>query len=318
MLKHQSSTLTVMYESKSDKLFKEAQSFYHVCTKPIENGVLFEDETSMDMALNAMAITVFCTECRLLAFAVMSNHFHFIMEGSLPNCRLFFETFRRQMCKQLARSRSKELFRECEANYVPINSLTQLRDEIAYVVRNPFVARNNVNMFAYKWCSGYLYFNGLSSLFREGASATTMRYTQRRNFLRSRIADIDPRIMVVDSVALPSCFVDYKRTESFFESARDFQHCLLKNVESQVKIANRLGEDIRLDDHDLWGIVRSVCKNTYRVDSPRQLSISDKVELSKILKYQYRASNSQIARCSGMTVRDVDELFPLSAKEKRP
>jgi hypothetical protein len=32
----------------------------------------------MNLALNVIAIAVFVTGCRLLAFAVMSNHFHFL------------------------------------------------------------------------------------------------------------------------------------------------------------------------------------------------------------------------------------------------
>ena len=144
--------------STCERLFMEGDRFFHVCTKPIETDVYFRSEEEMNLALNAIAIAVFMSGCRLLAFAVMSNHFHFVIEGSEEVCDAFFNLFKSHLVKCMARVETKKLLKACEAHYVSIDNLRQLRDEIAYVVRNPFVARNNVNIFAYRWCSGYLYF----------------------------------------------------------------------------------------------------------------------------------------------------------------
>ena len=42
---------------------------------------------------------------------------------------------------------------------VDIEDKWQFQNELAYIVRNPFVAMKDVNPLAYPWCSGYLYFN---------------------------------------------------------------------------------------------------------------------------------------------------------------
>ena len=302
--------------STCERLFMEGDRFFHVCTKPIETDVYFRSEEEMNLALNAIAIAVFMSGCRLLAFAVMSNHFHFVIEGSEEVCDAFFNLFKSHLVKCMARVETKKLLKACEAHYVSIDNLRQLRDEIAYVVRNPFVARNNVNIFAYRWCSGYLYFNDVMPLFQRGIKASDMTIDNRRVFMKSRSPEVDSRIMVLDGIALPACFVDYRRAESFFENARDFQHNLLKNVESQVSIAKRIGDTVILDDHELWDVVFRICRNTYKVEGPKQLSPENRVALARILKYDYNASNAQIARCLGMLRSAVDQIFPLSARNK--
>ncbi|MBO4585504.1 MAG: hypothetical protein J5675_02770 [Bacteroidales bacterium] len=302
--------------STCERLFLEGKNYFHVCTKPVETDVFFQSEEEMNLALNAIAIAVFLSGCRLLAFAVMSNHFHFIIEGSLDVCKLFFKEFQAHMTKCMERLEVKKMLKACEAQYITIDSLKQLRDEIAYVVRNPFAARNNVNMFAYRWCSGYLYFNDVMPLFKTGTRACEMTYDWRRSFTKTRFGEVDSRIMVVDGIALPSCFVDYKRAESFFENAREYQHCLLKNVESQVSIAKRLGDTLVLDDHEMWETVYRICRNMYKVSSPKELSSENKVSLARTLKYNYNASNAQIARCTGMIRSAIDQIFPLSARSK--
>ena len=172
-------------------------------------------------------------------------------------------------------------------------------------------------MHAYKWCSGYLYFNPfLEEMFVKGVSASKMTIKKRREFKRERNPDIDPLIMVLNGVALPSCFVDYSRTESFFENARQFFQWLYKNVESQIEVARRIGETIVLDDIEVWSIARRLSKELGGTDAPRELPNETKGRLIKTLKFDYSASNTQIARCVGMPVAAINNLFPLTARKQ--
>lgn len=303
------------YCSTCEMHFQDGGPFYHVCTKGAETDIYFRSEEEMNLALSVIAIAVFVTGCRLLAFAVMSNHFHFVIEGPVEACVAFFEEFKSRLCKVLPSASAREEARKCTVSYIKIEDLAQLKAEIAYVVRNPFVANRNVNMFSYPWCSGYLCFNGTRSLMREGERAIDMPHAFRRAFLHSRSADIDPRIMVLDGVAMPSCFVDYRRAESFFEDARDFQHCLLKNVESQVVIAKRIGETVCLDDYELRSIMFQKCNTVYRVSSPKDLNNTDFVNLARTLKFDFGASNAQLARILNKPQSQIDQIFPLSARK---
>lgn len=304
------------YYTTCERLFQDGGPFYHVCTKGAETDIYFRNEEEMNLALNVIAIAVFVTGCRLLAFAVMSNHFHFVIEGPVEACVVFFEEFKSRLGKVLPSASAREEARKCTVSYIKIEDLAQLKAEIAYVIRNPFVANRNVNMFSYPWCSGYLCFNGTRSLMREGEQLCKKSIDYRRSFMRSRSAEVNPGIVLLDGVAMPSCFVDYRRTESFFEDARDFQHCLLKNVESQVVIAKRIGETVSLDDYELRSVMFQKCNTDYRVSSPKELNNADFVMLAKTLKYEYGASNAQLARILNKPSYLIDQIFPLSAKTK--
>lgn len=145
--------------SRCEQLFLEGGPFYHLHTKHIEDDLLFRTEEEMDQALSIIAVAVFFAGCKVLAFAIMNNHLHFILEGTEQMCREFYSYIQKKLAVVLGRSGRGYLAQMSTPSLVPINNLRQLRDEIVYVIRNPFVDRMNVNMHAYKWCSGYLYFN---------------------------------------------------------------------------------------------------------------------------------------------------------------
>ena len=300
--------------STCERLFLKGESFFHLCTKPIEIDILFRSPEELNEALNMVAMAVFAANCRLLAFAIMSNHLHFVIEGSLSSCEAFFGQFHALLSKFLSRTNRFDLSKQCIPNYVPINNLKQLRDEIAYVVRNPYVASPNVNMFSYRWCSGHLLFNDMLEYAREGEHAINKTTTWRRSFTRSRNGEVSPRLIVLDGVALPSCFVDFKRAESFFSNAREYQQWLLKNVESQVAVAKRLGDTIVLNDNEMWEVACRQGRELFKVNNPRELSADNRIILAKTLKYDYNATNSQISRCLGIIRSAVDQIFPLSNK----
>ena len=110
---------------------------------------------------------------------------------------------------------------------------------------------------------------------------------------------------------MPSCFVDYRRAECFYEDARDFQHCLLKNVEAQVVIANRIGETVCLDDYELRSIMFQKCNTVYRVSGPKDLNNTDFVNLARTLKYDFGASNAQLSRILNKPQSQIDQIYPV-------
>ena len=299
---------------ESKRQYAAGGPFYHVCTSHLETDIFFRSQEEMDQALNVIAIAVFASGCRMLAFAIMSNHFHFVIEGKYEQCVLFFDRFQSRLSVLMSTLGRKELADKCDPKYICVKDLWQLKDLIAYVVRNPFAAMKDVNMFSYRWCSGYLYFNSMLNYLPKGERVADMSLAKRRAFSRSRTGEVDGRILAVDGIACASCFVDYKRAEAFFDDARDFQHWLLKNVDSMVETATLVGERIVLDDYEMWEVVYKLCRNEYGESEPKHLPQEKKIALARTLKQKYCATNAQIARCLGILASLVDQLFPMSAK----
>lgn len=302
-------------ETAAEQQFREAGPIVHLCTKPLESDFFFRDEGERTLALNYIAIAQNISGCRILALAIMTNHFHFVLEGSEQQVATFWKCFKEMLELYLDRHGRPKMLDGIDAVIVKINNLYQLRTEIAYVIRNAFVARSDVHVFADPWSSGYLYFNPM--LGKEGVPASTLRGRALRAFTCTRnITALPAGIYVKDGRAQMWSFVDYEYTEGFFDNARQFVHWVLKNVEAQVETAKRYGEKLCLSDEELLPLVFKRCREFYKVADVNELDTLARKELAVWLKNEYSASNKQLARQAKLSQRDVDELFPLSASNR--
>ncbi|MBR3562948.1 MAG: transposase [Bacteroidales bacterium] len=299
--------------SPIEELFNSSGPFFHLYTRGIEDEVVFASEKDYAMVNNIIALAISQSNCRILAMSIMSNHLHFILEGSPETCLSFFELIIVQLRRYYIRHGNGRAIEQMKPELQPISNLMQLRNEIAYVIRNPFVARNDVNPLAYKWCSGYLYFNPL--LDTSGIDLNSLSMRAFYTFSGSRLLEkpAEGAIFVKDGVANPASFIDYKRAMSFYDDARQFLYFVFKNIEGQIETSRRLGELPKLNDPEMLSLSFKLCRTMFRAASPKELSDDKKKKLALKLKNDFCASNKQIARCASLSLSEVNELFPLSA-----
>ena len=305
-----------MYNDTSqERLFFQAKPLSHYCCPSLETALIYENEKELGFILNFIAIALmFAPNCRLLAFAVMSNHLHFVLEGESEWCGLFIEKFVELLDNYFRYNGKSELCGKVKFTPTVISSLKQLKDAIAYVIRNPFVVRNDVNVFACPSTSGYLYYNPM--LRKEGIYASDLKGRALREFLHTKkVYTLTDRFRVLDGVAQPWSFVDYERTMSFFSNAREFVMWTLKNVEGQIEIALKLGETPSLSDQELLSVTFKLCKQRFGNTPPSKLEEKDKMKLALVLKNEYYASNGQISRTLGLPTSIVTSMFPMAAKQ---
>ena len=302
-------------EWMQEQLFRESGPYYHLYTNPLKDGIIFQDDEERKTAINFIALVAKEFHVDILAFALMNNHFHFIIRDEAVDGIEFFRRLRKRLSYYLARKGRPGMLDSVEPNTSAITSLTQFRNEIAYVIRNPYVVIVDVNPFAYPWCSGFLYFNPFLQ-FLESRSVDTLTYREKRNITRSTDADLDPSFRVRDGMIAPECFVNYKLVERLFPNARKFTWWVLKNVEAQVDIAVRLGEHPNLSDDDLFKVTMRICENRYGKKGNKELTDRERMTLAVTLKNDWYASNAQAARLSGLSPDIIDSLFPLAAKQK--
>ena len=304
-------------EWMQEQLFRESGPFYHLSTKPLEDGLIFECDEERKVAINLIALLAKETNVDILAFALMSNHFHFIIKGELVDGIEFFRRLKKRLSNYFARRGRSGVMNtvDVDPDTPAISSLTQFRNEIAYVIRNPYVARTDVNPFAYPWCSGYLYFNPLlSDLFSQ--SVNEVSYKEKRNMTRLTNPILDPQFRVRDGMIAAESFVNYKLVEQLFPNARKFTWWVLKNVEAQVETSVRMGERPNLNDDELFITAQQLSRSEYGRDNVKELSLQQRKELGILLKNKWGASNGQVARIAQLNQRTVDEMFPLTAKRR--
>lgn len=302
-------------EWELERVFREEGPFFHLHTEPLKTNMVFMNDEERAVALVYVAVAAMIAGVEVLAYALMSNHFHFILRGQERKCKDFFDRFSKMLALYFSRhGRPHVLDRVGKPEPTPITTLKQFRDEIAYVIRNPFVVRKDINLFAYPWCSGFLYFNPMLSTFdQRSAEALTLR--ERRAFTHSRNMVLPKGLTLVGGQVFPGSFVNYRLVESLFTDCRQYLFWVFKNVESQVETALRFGERPSLTDDEIISITFRLCKEVFGVKGPFSLTDQQKHSLAIRLKNDYYASNGQIARATGLQPRTVDELFPLAAPD---
>ena len=300
-------------ESPAEQAFRTAGPICHLYTKPLETDVFFHGDEERVIAVNYIAIAVLESGCTLLAYAIMNNHFHFVLAGTQNQVTAFHERLKYLLNTYFRYHGRGKLMDGAESGLTPIGHLKQLRNEIAYVIRNAFAVRQDVNVFADPWSTGHLYFNPL--LVEDGISASQLKGRALRMFTCSRSIDkVDARIYVKDGMAQPWSFVDYKLVMSFYDNARQFVNSVIKNVEAMAELAMGYGETLQFNDDELYPLVNKMCREKLRVANLSELDFQGKRELAVLMKNRYSASNGQIARLVKMDLKEVNALFPLVAK----
>lgn len=302
-------------ERMQEQLFRQSGPFHHLNTKPLENAIFYEDEEDWKVALNFAGIISKEMHIDILAYALMSNHFHFIIRGEKVDALEFFHRLKKRLAYYLARKGRSGVLDPAEPQADPIMDLNQFRNEVAYVIRNPYVVIVDVNPLAYPWCSGYLYFNPFLP-FMESKAADGLTYREKRVINRSSDANLDSSFRVRDEMIVPESYVDYKLVERLFPNARKFTWWVFRNVEAQLEVALSLNEHPNLSDDELFKVTMQICDDHFSKQGTKDLTEREQMELAITLKNKWHASNAQVARLSGLDINKVNGLFPLAAKNK--
>ncbi|MBR0240096.1 MAG: hypothetical protein IJQ52_03095 [Bacteroidales bacterium] len=296
-----------------ESLFNQSAPFIHLYTSPIENGTLVDNDDDMSFLLNQVAILSYNLDTEVMAYALMSNHLHLILRTGESGGGLFFDEWIKGISRYLSYRGKGQYLKLIKIGINPITSLRQFRDEVAYVVRNPFVVRQDINLLSYRWCSGYLYFNELFNR-NEGKAAGALTYRERRAVIHSSEKAIPDALRVEGRLILPESFVNYRLTERLFGSARQFLMSVLKNVEAQIELAKSYGEIMPVSDDELFVLSRRMCESKFGIQSPKELDIVKKKQLAVYLRNFYHASNGQLARMTGLPIEIINDMYPMSAK----
>ena len=298
---------------RQEQLFASKRPFIHLYTSPLETELLAEDDTDRTVILNMIALVSHGENIDVLGYALMNNHIHLILNGDERKGRSFYSALIKRLARYLAGKGKAGCLRGITCGITEITSLKQFRDELAYVIRNPFVVRDDVHLFSYRWCSGYLYFN---SFIPDSASLTAEKitYRERRDITRSSTGTIPSGFRVKGILILPESFVNYKLVEALFGSARQFLYWTLKSVEAQVQVARYYKEKPMISDDELFILSRDLCERLYGTRQPKELTSQQKKEFSMELRNRYYASNGQLARLTSLPLQEVNRLYPLSAK----
>jgi len=293
-------------EQACSNVFDSLGEVYHICSAE-NHPVIFKTEKDFKLATSLVGLA-FCyyPNIHLIAFQIMGNHLHFIVYGYKEDIEKAIDL----LCDLLKRQTESFPNFSCDLNfsYHRIEDLKYLRNSIAYVHRNSFLAMPDTTPYSYRWGTNLYYFNEeLCRMARTMCKHSAEKW--RRNVSRRRIFDEFDNVLLLSDYVCPLSFADIDVGQTLFRDARHYCHMLFKNVEAFAEIAESLGDTIALTDDEVYKLAVSVSKDKFDQENLMNLDRNARLAVAKKLKWDYSASKKQIHRILRIEMPVLDAIF---------
>jgi len=284
----------------------DMKRYYHVYTKGLEQDVIFRERADYIVGMNYVPVSLHGLDLQLLAFVLMSNHFHFVIYGTKDECDRFINLYKRLISRYVRiRYGTAKILRSVQTSCTEIDPDNEaLKRLIAYVLNNPVKAGINCMPQNYEWGSGRCYFTNFD------------RNTHKRPLsdfgVREQIAllksetKLDGSHMVCESGYIdPYSYVNVDFVERLFGRARSLEYFLSTSNKSSSESD---GPMVFSDTLVLAGLMELLEKK-YESVSLEDLSWEIRVKLVKDIRRQFNSPPKQLARVFKFPLKDIINII---------
>ena len=285
--------------------------YYHCATKGFQHSILFSDLREFVAAMNRIAICLARAgidfPVTLIAFCLMDNHVHFILHGTREDCLKWMALFHRlTMSWQHKHRFGSPVDEPWVYDAWQITDQDDLREKIAYVLRNPMAAGLAYAPMNYRWSSAGLVFADLSGV--SGRPLGDMSTYETRNYFGTRVELPDDWIMLPDGMIWPGCYTNYKLVERLFGQPSNYLFALNQRVESKVN-EEMLRKELSLPDQDVLLIAREESQRLYGLEEIEVLDLNQRIVLCTGLSKRSGITLKQLGRIFHIPQSDMKRLF---------
>lgn len=279
------------------------RQFWLVTTEHLENSLWFKNEDDFKAAMNYVAVLAYLLRVNVIAFVLMSNHVHFVLECSWEEAMEFITRFKKNYSQYFSKKYSHSGL--LSRNGVDIKEV-QIGDEsferaVAYVHMNPVAANICVHSAQYPWGTGNLFFNP------SPVNGTKLQNYGVRGLIKIIHSNVSlPANWMMDQAGYvaPSSYVPIKWVESVFRTPKRLNYFL--NSSSKARLIN---EAPGFSDQLIHSAIRDLSISLFHKTGFEELSEPQAAELLRQLRYRFSSDPAQLARVSGLSYARVCELL---------
>lgn len=271
----------------------DSAAYYHVCTDGNAIEWMFKDTTDFIAGINRIGTCAIETSVQILAFILMDNHVHFVLYGTMPQCKDFITKYKTLTGRWISKRYGLSGYlKHLPAQLILIENEEQLLDTIAYIDRNSIVAGYNLLPSEYPWGSA-------KYLFKEKHPAKTteiseLNRSEQQYMLKTWTALPPAWLIAEDGMILPECFLQIKTVERLFKSPVRYLYFLSKKLEGKLEMQE--GTKTFIPDKELRPIIEKLAKQLFGSTDIRALDFNSRILLARKLRYQYASTPKQISR----------------------
>lgn len=282
-------------EAECALAFSELGECWHLSTS--ENfEIIFTSDQDFRSGMGTMAVcSRLFPDIRILTFELMSNHIHITAATNEDRLVLYFETLRKMLSRQFqARGRTVDLQ---AMTYIiqELDSLEKARNTIAYDNRNGYIVNPNHTPFTYPWGANRFYFNPDAKKLAV-QNARKMPFQEIRSISHTHKTDRIKDILCFEGCAIPIDFCTIESGERLFRNASHYFYLISKNIEAKKQIAKEIGENVFYTDNELFSAISKIANDKYGTSKLTETAPQVKLELARIMRFEYNASSKQIIR----------------------
>ncbi len=244
---------------------------------------------------NFIAFAAATLKVKILVHTVMVNHIHIICSADKGVCVQFLMNVKSKYSRYLKHiGRPTDMSSFANEDPILLTSLKMIRNEIAYVVRNPFVDMN-YTPYGYPWGAGGYLMNPMTK-YLVGKSFSKLTILEKRVLMHSRDVNGFDHFKVLNGMILPNSFCDIELAESLFNSPCEYFTNISKYYENYSEIAKRLGDSACLSETELFYVAQNVAKENFGISNLTLLNIKQRMDVSRYLHRDYNAPYERLSR----------------------
>lgn len=278
------------------------RNFYHVCTNGLEQVTLLKDEEDFKAAWNYLALSAWRAGVEVVAFTLMSNHIHEIlackdMSQADAAIKLYKNMLSLYLKNKYGLAKALHGTGDCVSL---IDTVTYMKNCIAYILRNAVCARICAKPEDYRWSSYACYFS--ETRYDKSLPVAELTFSQKRQMLRTGLdlRDCPFRIYADGLVALES-FVRIDIVERVYRhSGKSFLYYLGSCNDARMEYELTCQPLMHVNDQDMYEAVTRYVACRFRGKELVELTSAEKCSILKHLFFNNKTSIPQLSRIMGL------------------
>ena len=283
-------------------------TFYLVTTDHLETRIWFRNQEDFKAAMNAIPLIAYANGVVILAFILMSNHVHFVLQCTYEQAVAFINEFKRHCSFYL--SRKYHLKETLKSNKVDIQELDfyeeSLERAIAYVQMNSVAANICLQPNGYPWGTGDCFFRVSPP---KGTPLECLSERARIRLMHSKMTP--PRGLAVgeEGYILPDSYVQKKFVESLYRTPKRMSVFLSRSSKAKSALKSQESLTPSFKDQDVLSMVGDMCRNLFKKSSIAELNPLQQSEILRQMRYRFSSNINQMSRVTGLPYETVVKLL---------
>lgn len=278
----------------------DATGYFHICTDGRKLSWMFQDDDDFIAGINRIGLCYLKTGVIIMAYVLMDNHVHFVLYGTMLQCKQFINTYKRLTGIWILNKYGiRDYLRLLPTEIIRIESEESLLNTIAYLDRNPLMAGYKYMHGEYPWGSSRYAFKDISTLTlsKDGFKPiSTLTRRKQRELLNSKVLFPDEWLINDSGMIHPLSFLNINKLEACYKSPMRYSYFLAKKLEGIVEQELEHSQKLFIPDKDLRPIVAEIVRSNFGNKTLQQLDVNERLFIAKKLRHNYASTIKQISR----------------------